>query len=122
MVDIFMRSAKEDFNLLCSGTYAEGGWRAKLLGDTWIDLIEYILLEQPKRTYLLTNKKLQKAWKKRVWAKVMDHGFDPITIFLISLVLRLAIELVIWWLKNRGWPHKRATRLKEFIENKRGQI
>jgi len=115
---------KEDLAYCHAETYAQGGWRAKSLGkEKWSDLINAVILEQPDSPlgfhYWKIKESFQKPWAKRVKKRCKEYGFDPLTLFLISIAIRIAIELVIWWLNNRDEPSlsatKKARQMKEYL-------
>ncbi len=93
----------------CTGDTWYGGrssWERGKMGTfgrrQWQKLILCALAESPADIDDLDDADMA-AWAARTKVtRKQRYGFDPITWILISIVVRIAVELILKWLENRN--------------------
>ncbi len=77
----------------------------------WRKLLVCALAESPDDVDDLSEEDLKEWVHRTKVTRKQRYGFDPLTWLLISIVVRIAIELIILWLKNRSEDDRRAIKL-----------
>lgn len=115
-------SGEDDVARLIYDTYKRRGWQASYVGrERWAKIIEAAILAKPGPAPAVALDSWSTAEMKQEWRagtkKVLQsrYGIDPLTIMLISVAIRVAVELVIWWLNNRTNKLERAKRMREYL-------
>lgn len=112
--------SQKDFESLTLDTYNKSGIRGKMLGfNKWTKLMSIVLHEAP--TWYEEFPKWDRKYSTNHWSKRVQvaykakYGFDPLTWFLIFLVIKIAILLFIWWLNNRKLPVQRVFGMRRYL-------